>query len=53
MTETTCSALMNPGTTKDATGSIGCLLPNTEAPLVDEDGHDVTNNGRPGELWLK
>ncbi|CAM1511822.1 Fc.00g093350.m01.CDS01 [Cosmosporella sp. VM-42] len=53
MTETTCAGIMTPGMTKDATGSIGNLLPNTEACLVDENGRQITGEGEPGELWLK
>ncbi|KAF9039471.1 AMP binding protein [Hymenopellis radicata] len=37
---------------KDAIGSIGTLLPNLEARLVDEDGVDV-KAGEPGELWVR
>lgn len=52
MTETTCTGIMVPGMVKDLTGSIGCLLPNTEAKLIDEDGREV-QEGSPGELWLR
>lgn len=41
--------------TKKATesvGSIGYLLPNLEARLVGEDGHDA-KKGEPGEIWLR
>ncbi|CAK7205520.1 hypothetical protein SEUCBS139899_008296 [Sporothrix eucalyptigena] len=35
-------------------GSVGKLLPNMTARLVDPDkGTDVTEVGKPGELWLK
>ena len=55
MSETTCSAIMTPGLSKDLTGSIGYLLPNTEARLVDlEDGdREVNDDGQPGELYLR
>ena len=53
MTKTTCGGIMNPGMTKGLTGSIGNLLPNTEAFLVDEDGRQTTEDGEPGELWLR
>ncbi|KIW82328.1 hypothetical protein Z517_05355 [Fonsecaea pedrosoi CBS 271.37] len=53
MTETTCAGIMMPGMTKDLTGSIGYLLPNTEAKLMDEEGNEVTAEGEPGELWLR
>lgn len=53
MTETTCSGIMTPGLTKDLTGSIGYLLPNTEARLVNDNNEDLTDDGQPGELWLR
>jgi len=53
MSETTCAAIMTPGMTKDLTGSIGYLLPNTDARLLDEDGKEVTGDGEPGELYLR
>ncbi|KAJ9604490.1 hypothetical protein H2200_011326 [Cladophialophora chaetospira] len=53
MTETTCAGIMMPGMVKDLTGSIGYLLPNTEAKLIDDDGKEVTSEGDPGELWLR
>ncbi|KIX00282.1 uncharacterized protein Z518_10421 [Rhinocladiella mackenziei CBS 650.93] len=53
MTETTCAGIMTPDMTIDLTGSVGYLLPNTEALLVDEDGKQVTKDGEPGELWLR
>jgi 4-coumarate--CoA ligase len=35
-------------------GSVGRLLPNMQARLVDPDeGTDVVELGKPGELWLK
>ncbi|EXJ55644.1 hypothetical protein A1O7_08573 [Cladophialophora yegresii CBS 114405] len=53
MTETTCAGIMMPGMTKDLTGSIGHLLPNTEAKMLDEDGKEVTAENEAGELWLR
>jgi 4-coumarate--CoA ligase len=53
MTETTCAGIMMPGLIKDLTGSIGYLLPNTEAKLIDEEGKEVTNENEPGEVWLR
>lgn len=52
MTETTCAGIMYEGITRDSTGSIGGLMANTQARLVDEDGRDAPE-GVPGELWLK
>jgi 4-coumarate--CoA ligase len=34
-------------------GSIGVLLPNCEARLVDPDTGDDVSSGSPGELWLR
>ena len=53
MSETTCSGIMTPGLSKDLTGSIGYLLPDTDAYLLDEDGKEVTGDGEPGELHLR
>ncbi|KIV93841.1 hypothetical protein PV10_05026 [Exophiala mesophila] len=53
MTETTCVGIMIPGETDDKTGSIGHLLPNTEAKLVDEEENEIKEPGTPGELWLR
>ncbi|KEF60905.1 uncharacterized protein A1O9_02469 [Exophiala aquamarina CBS 119918] len=53
MTETTCAGIGTPGLTKDLTGSIGYLLPNTEARLVNDKGEDLTTDAEPGELWLR
>lgn len=38
MTELTCAGIATPAYLKDKTGSIGCLLPNCEAMLLDENG---------------
>ncbi|KAL6245298.1 hypothetical protein RBB50_008073 [Rhinocladiella similis] len=53
MSETTCAGIMTPRAAKNVVGSIGCLLPNTEARLVGEEGEEITKDGQPGELWLK
>jgi acyl-CoA synthetase (AMP-forming)/AMP-acid ligase II len=34
-------------------GSVGKLVPNMEARIVDDTGKDVGGDGEPGELWLK
>lgn len=52
MTELTCGGITIPGNRVDETGSIGQLLPNTQARLLDEDGKDV-KNGEPGELYVR
>ncbi|EXJ84529.1 hypothetical protein A1O3_05198 [Capronia epimyces CBS 606.96] len=53
MTETTCGGIMVPGMMEDRTGSIGYLLANTEAKLINDDGKEVTSQGEPGELWVR
>lgn len=53
MSETTCAGIMTPGMKKDLTGSIGYLLPNTDAFLLGEDGKEVAGDGEPGELHLR
>jgi acyl-coenzyme A synthetase/AMP-(fatty) acid ligase len=53
MSETTCTGLMIPGTMKDDTGSVGYLLPNTEAMLVDEEGKEMADPEASGELWVR
>ncbi|KAJ3520656.1 hypothetical protein NM208_g13619 [Fusarium decemcellulare] len=37
----------------DMTGSIGELIPNTEARLIGEDGTEIKSPGQPGELLLR
>ncbi|KAK5703299.1 putative NRPS-like protein biosynthetic cluster [Elasticomyces elasticus] len=53
MSETTCTAFTSPRMSKDLTGSIGYLLPNTEARLVDEYGAEIHGEDKPGELYLR
>lgn len=53
MTETTCAGIMIPGAMEDNSGSVGYLLPNTEALLIDEEWNEVTNDEEPGELLLR
>lgn len=52
MTETTGAiTLMDPGQ-RDHTGSVGVLLGNHEARIVDDDGKDL-EPGVPGEVWIR
>ena len=53
MSETTCAAFMTPGMAKDTRGSIGNLLPNTEARLIGEDEEEILAEDCPGELCLR
>ena len=52
MTELTCAGCSVPGGLKDETGSIGCLLPNAEAKLLDENGNEVAT-GERGEIYFR
>ncbi|KAH6985230.1 4-coumarate-CoA ligase [Ilyonectria destructans] len=53
MTETTCSGIMNSTTVSGTSGSVGCLLPNTQAVLVDEQQTEILDAETPGELWVR
>lgn len=52
MTELTCTGTSVPGGMLERTGSVGFLLPNTEAKLLDEAGYEVAT-GERGEIWIK
>ena len=52
MTELTCAGIMPPGAVEDSTGSVGVLVPNSEAKLLDENGREVGPNER-GELYFR
>ncbi|KAI2049889.1 hypothetical protein LOZ44_003632 [Ophidiomyces ophidiicola] len=52
MTETTCAAMSVLGGMRDDTGSVGQLIPNTEAKLINDDGCEVGDN-EPGELYIR
>ncbi|KAK6067515.1 4-coumarate- ligase [Seiridium cupressi] len=52
MTEVTCGALMVPGGLTDDSGSVGQLLPNCEAKLVNDDGKEV-GFGQSAELYVR
>jgi len=54
MTETTCGGIMTPFAEEDdGSGTIGLLLPNTDAKLVDDEGKEVTAEGERGELCVR
>jgi acyl-CoA synthetase (AMP-forming)/AMP-acid ligase II len=53
MTETSCIATMFPWPEKDVTGSVGRLIPNLEAKLVDDDGKDISGFDVRGELCVR
>lgn len=52
MTEVTCGGIFVPGHVNDDSGSVGCVGPNAECMLVDENGKE-TEVGQPGELWFR
>jgi len=54
MTETTCAGIMLPFSEEDdGSGTIGVLMANTEAKLVDDEGKEVTAEGERGELCVR
>lgn len=54
MTETTCAGIMSPFAEEDdGSGTIGVLLPNTDAKLVDDEGKEVASEGERGELCVR
>ncbi|EME78745.1 uncharacterized protein MYCFIDRAFT_205158 [Pseudocercospora fijiensis CIRAD86] len=53
MTETCCTASMTPWPHDEPTGSVGQLLPNMDAKLVDDDGNDITAFDVRGELCVR
>ncbi|KAJ5296199.1 AMP-dependent synthetase/ligase [Penicillium antarcticum] len=53
MTETSCIATMFPYPEHDDTGSVGRLIPNLEAKLIDEDGNNISAYGVRGELCVR
>ena len=54
MTETSCTCSMIPfDGVHDTTGSVGAMLPNMDAKLVDEDGKDITDYDVRGELCVR
>ena len=53
LSETSPSASCNPTTSTEFTGTIGVPLPGTWMKLLDDDGHEVTEVGQPGEIAIK
>ena len=53
LSETSPSVSCNPVTAREFTGTIGVPLPSTFMKLVDDDGHEVTQTGQPGEIAIK
>lgn len=53
LSETSPSVTCNPVTIKEFSGTIGVPLPSTYLKLLDDDGHEVTTLGQPGEIAIK
>lgn len=53
LTETSPVACCNPIAGGDRIGTIGFPLPSTDIKLVDDDGKEVTEEGKAGELCVK
>lgn len=53
MTETSCIATCFPYPEHDDTGSVGRLIPNLEAKLIDLDGNNISAYGVRGELCVR
>jgi long-chain acyl-CoA synthetase len=53
LSETSPSASCNPTTSAEFTGTIGVPLPSTWMKLLDDEGHEVTEPGQPGEIAIK
>ncbi|MBP7607597.1 MAG: AMP-binding protein, partial [Giesbergeria sp.] len=53
LSETSPTASCNPVTSREFTGSIGVPLPSTFMKLLDDEGHEVTQLGQPGEIAIK
>lgn len=53
MTETSCIATFFPYPEHDDTGSVGRLIPNLEAKLIDLDGNNISAYGVRGELCVR
>ena len=53
LSETSPSVSCNPTTSTEFTGTIGLPLPSTYMKLLDDDGHEVTAQGQPGEIAIK
>jgi len=53
LSETSPSASCNPTTSTQFTGNIGVPLPSTFMKLLDDEGHEITELGQPGEIAIK
>ncbi|MGV0961944.1 MAG: long-chain-fatty-acid--CoA ligase [Limnohabitans sp.] len=53
LSETSPSVSCNPPTSTEFTGTIGVPIPSTWMKLIDDEGQDVTEPGKPGEIAIK
>ncbi|KAF7524208.1 hypothetical protein PCG10_005900 [Penicillium crustosum] len=53
MTESCCASMMFPYPECDETGSVGRLVPNIEAKLLDDNGRHISASNTPGELYIR
>ena len=53
LSETSPTVSCNPMTATEYTGTIGVPLPSTRLKLLDDEGHEVTTLGQPGEIAIK
>ena len=53
LSETSPSASCNPVTAKEFSGTIGVPIPSTYMRILDDDGHDISATGQPGEIAIK
>ncbi|MBS0467930.1 MAG: long-chain-fatty-acid--CoA ligase [Proteobacteria bacterium] len=53
LSETSPSASCNPVTSKEFSGTIGVPIPSTWMCILDDDGHDISATGKPGEIAIK
>ena len=53
LSETSPSASCNPTTSTAFSGTIGVPIPGTWLKLIDDEGHDITGFGNPGEIAIK
>ena len=53
LSETSPSASCNPVTSKEFSGTIGVPIPSNWLCILDDEGHDITASGQPGEIAIK
>lgn len=53
LSETSPSASCNPVTATEFSGTIGVPIPSTSMRILDDDGHDITASGQPGEIAIQ